>query len=395
MGPSDFRYNPYDDIPTGVEITERHIIPANSPYYIRLNEVPQKTSPSTMQVKEIADIGASVTYGQIFNEVAANPAAGEFWPDCNTGANGDENWNTGLIAFNAADAGKIIEVTYTGTGTLAGVNSNHWPSWYTDRGDGSDGDFVPTGNVTISGVKNYKSVFIKEGVTITIDPYVYIRCQGAFVNEGIVTANAKGMPGGKGGIGSSSSATPGVNGGAGNGGAGGAAAGGSGYYLNGFYYGQDISKAIEYAPVLLLGAGGGGGGAAAGGSGYYLNGFYYGQDISKAIEYAPVLLLGAGGGGGGQGGSTKQGGDGGKGGSCIYIIASEIYNIGNITAKGGNGGAGIGSNSTGGGGGGGGAVIAITNRITGKENIDVSGGVQGGSAVDGEIGIIKIIELGE
>ena len=57
MEPSNFRYNPYDDIPTGVEITERHVIPANSPYYIRLNEVPQKTSPSTMQLKEITNVG--------------------------------------------------------------------------------------------------------------------------------------------------------------------------------------------------------------------------------------------------------------------------------------------------------------------------------------------------
>ncbi len=356
--PSNIRVNPFTS--TGgatnyVELTEKHIIPANSPYVIRLNEVPEKQDPSNMKMVYVDSATGAATENTL-TEVAATPGQGEFRPDYSTNALDDKTWNTGLIEFSASDAGKIVQVTYTGTGTLAGVNSNHWPSWYTDRGDGSDGDFVPTENTTISGVKNYKSVFIKEGVTVTINPYVYIRCQGAFVNEGVITADAKGMPGGKGGIGSSSSSTPGVNGGAGNGGA---------------------------------------GGNSAGGAGYYIDGFNYGKEMIKVVDYTPYVLLGASGGGGGQGGSTKQGGDGGNGGGCIYIMASEVNNIGNITAKGGNGGAGIGSNSTGGGGGGGGAIIAIANRITGKETMDVSGGIQGGSAVNGEIGIIKIIELGE
>lgn len=124
-GPSNYRYEPFSDISSGITLTERHLIPATSPYVVRLNEVPQKNSPSTMTVKEITDVnGETATYGSTFDEVAANPSGNQFWPDYNTGANGNDNWNTGLLQFNSADAGKLIEVSYTGTGTLASVQAN-------------------------------------------------------------------------------------------------------------------------------------------------------------------------------------------------------------------------------------------------------------------------------
>lgn len=374
MEPSDFRYDPYNDIPTGVEITERHIIPANSPYHIRLNEVPQKESPSTITVKEITDVAEIVTYGQTFSEVAANPAAGEFWPDCNTGANGDENWNTGLITFNAADAGKIIEVSYTGTGTLAGVNSNHWPSWYTDRGDGSDGDFVPTENTTISGVKNYKSVFIKEGITVTIDKYTFIKSQGAFVNDGIITGTGKGVEG------SVSTTESGET---------------SGYLTK--------SKA-GLSGTGIGNAGAGGQSGETGGKGRIFI-----EDQLTREQYQEILLfvfngigIGAGGasGGGydGGGGNRRYGGKGGNGGAAIVIVSNSINNKGTIEVNGTNGAAGWGDGSVGGSGGGGagGSIVGIANSIIDKGITSVKGGESEGTKKGGtgEDGIVIWKELG-
>lgn len=380
MEPSDFRYDPYNDIPTGVEITERHIIPANSPYHIRLNEVPQKESPSTITIKEITNISTSVTYGKTFSEVAANPAAGEFWPDCNTGANGDENWNTGLITFNAADAGKIIEVSYTGTGTLAAVNSNHWPSWYTDRGDGSDGDFVPTENTTISGVKNYKSVFIKSGLTITVDKYVLIKCQGAFINNGTITANGKGATGGTGVI---------------------SAENYSGVYGNKGSAGQTASG----------GAGGKAGSSGnnskyTGGAGGYL--LYNNVSVSSVvasglIKNNPDIYCGAGGGSGGCYSTEATSGAGGAGGGCIRITSGSFNNKGTITANGNSGGKAL-TGAGAGGGGGGGCVTVLCKTLTSEGTITVNGGSGGAAAgsatyhgtagASGEAGVKFVKSLG-
>lgn len=59
MKPSDFRYNPFSDVSTAVLATERHLIPSVSPYVVTLNEIPQKTSPSTMTVNEIDATGVA------------------------------------------------------------------------------------------------------------------------------------------------------------------------------------------------------------------------------------------------------------------------------------------------------------------------------------------------
>lgn len=146
--PSNIRVNPFTG--TGgatnyVELAERHVIPAVSPYVIRLNEVPEKQDPSNMKIVYVDSATGAATETAL-TEVAATPGQGEFRPDYSTNALDDKTWNTGLIEFSASDAGKIVQVTYTGTGTLAGVSSNHWPSWYTDRGDGTAGDIVVTKN---------------------------------------------------------------------------------------------------------------------------------------------------------------------------------------------------------------------------------------------------------
>lgn len=342
--PSDYRYNPFSDVSTAILAIERHIIPATSPYVISLNEVPQKNSPSTMTVKEITAVsGDTVTYGSTFAEVSANPASGEFWSDYNTGADGDKGWNTGKLLFAASDAGKLVEVTYTATGTLAGVKSNRFPSWWLDRGDGSDGDFRPTENTTISGLKQYRSVFIPAGVTVSVDKYVRICCQGAFVNIGTISANGQGAAGGT----SGHAGTPGM---AGSGGVGGAR--------------NDIP----------------------GGAGYVV--FDRGLSKDAATSLVADALRGYGYGAGGGSGGTSDAYPGGNGGGSIVIISNSLKNIGVISANGTNG-------VVSAGGGGGGVVVLIANSIIEQGIITVNGGTHGSSGgVDGDSGISIIKELG-
>lgn len=110
MSVSDYRLDPFTGQLNIREITgEEHTVPQNSPYTIRLNEVPYKADPSTLKVK-YKDSSAQLT------EVAAQPEAGQYWPDYLTTA--VKEWNTGTLLFNAADAGKTVLVSYQGMGTL-------------------------------------------------------------------------------------------------------------------------------------------------------------------------------------------------------------------------------------------------------------------------------------
>lgn len=363
--PSNIRVNPFTG--TGgatnyVELTEKHIIPAVSPYVIRLNEVPEKQDPSNMKMVYVNESTGAAT-STTLTEVAATPGQGEFRPDYSTNAMEDKTWNTGLIEFSASDAGKIVQVTYTGTGMLAGVTSNHWPSWYTDRGDGSDGDFVPTGNTTISGVKNYKSVFIKSGLTITVDKYVLIKCQGAFVNKGTITANGKGY----------TSSTPGFtnNGGAGGngyisgGGDNGAAGGLGGCCFNQYLTAAITKDLLEYMKVVGIGTGGGKGGGASGNSGG--SGGTGGGAIvviCGSFSNNSISVNGVRGGDGTSGGSSMTkwytGGGGGGAGGTIVVVANTIIKSGTLSAAGGSGGTSGGSNATSGSSGGTGFVYTKT-----------------------------------
>lgn len=139
----DYRYNAFDDVLEPVAITgETHIIPSNSPYTIRLAEVPQKTTPSSITLT-IAGTAAS--------EVAATPAAGEFWVDYSTGADSDDGWNTGTIQFNSADAGKTVLVNYNGMGTLVSVNTPRNFQLFTSNGTFTVPPFVEKVYVTGCG----------------------------------------------------------------------------------------------------------------------------------------------------------------------------------------------------------------------------------------------------
>ena len=107
----DYRLDPFLNVMDAKKISnESHQIPTQSPYTIRLIEVPQKSDPSSLVVK--------YENGTVLTEVAAQPSQGQYWPDYNTTAHGVTDWNTGTLLFNSADAGKTVTVSYYGTGTL-------------------------------------------------------------------------------------------------------------------------------------------------------------------------------------------------------------------------------------------------------------------------------------
>lgn len=296
-GPSNIRINPFTGdggATTYVNLTETHIIPSTSPFIVRLNEVPEKQDPSNMRCVWVDSTTGEVTANAL-TEVAATPSAGEFRPDYSTKADGNDNWNTGLIEFNSADAGKIVQITYTGMGTLAAVQSNKYPSWYTDRGDGSDGDFIPSENTTIDGIKNYKRVFIKAGVTVKSTEGVIIKVTDNVIIHGTLDANG----------------TAGANSGS---------------------YGTDKGGAGGY-----FGGGGGGadkhydkGGAGGGGGGKFI------AIIAGEINISSEGKVMANGGKGGDSVVGRRcGAGGGGGGGDICLIANTIINNGSVTNEGG------------------------------------------------------------
>ena len=375
--PSNIRINPFvgdGGTTTYINLTETHIIPSVSPYVIRLNEVPEKQDPSNIRAVWVDSSTGDVTASAL-TEVAATPAAGEFRPDYSTKADGNDNWNTGLIEFSAVDAGKIVQISYTGMGTLAAVQSNKYPSWYTDRGDGSDGDFIPDADCAIGGIKNYKRVFIKAGVTVSVNQQLVIKATGSVVIAGTINGNG----------------SPGANG---KGGAGGAR-GGDGGWVDG----NENSNARRDATTGQDGTGGGYGGAgggrnknkgAAGGSSRIRIGIVYG---------------GNGGGGGGAdyvyAGYTSGGGGGG--GYGISIIAPEVALLegSKIAANGGNGENGRSYYTAPGGGGGGGTINIISTTIKNSGDVSAAGGIAGAkghndqtAAANGEAGRITIKQLG-
>lgn len=361
-GPSDIRVNPFNNATNYVNLTERHIVPSVSPFVVRLNEVPEKQDPSNMQMFYVDDTTGQTTETAL-TEVAATPGAGEFRPDYSTNAFDDTSWNTGLIEFSSADAGKIIEVSYTATGTLAGVKTNRYPAWWLDRGDGSDGAFNPTGNTTISGEKNYTSVFIPAGVTVTVQQYAAISCLEAFVNKGTITATGRGADGGAGSRSPGSGGAAGSSGAAGTGGAGGAGKSSAGVH----------------------GADGGAGG------GRIIEGRSATEDVAKLLCVKQLSQIGIGGGGGGGGGCAANwdhqtnGGNGGNGGGQIRITCMDFKNDGSISANGANGVAST-DDGGGGGGGGGGTVLVICNNLVSSGTITVNGGSGGGGHNGGTAG---------
>ncbi|MDH7513558.1 MAG: hypothetical protein QHH14_11490 [Clostridiales bacterium] len=101
------RRNPFTDQENPVEKRETGlIIPTSAPYLVQLLEVPLKELPSSVTVYNVTD-------SQYMTEVTTSPAQGQFRVDYpEPGGEG-----TGLIEFNSADAGKVINISYKGTGS--------------------------------------------------------------------------------------------------------------------------------------------------------------------------------------------------------------------------------------------------------------------------------------
>lgn len=379
--PSDIRHDPFIDVPTSIMLTERHLIPNISPYTIQLNEVPVKNSPTTTIVRVIDIINGSVHYQGDYDEVAATPVEGQFFPDYNTSAY-DSTWNTGTIQFSANDAGKGVEVTYSAKGTLTGVTSAAYPSWWRDRGDGSDGDFYPTGNVTIGGRKNYRSVYIPADVTVTVNGFVDIRCQGMFINEGTINASGGGgQPGQQVKIRKLYGASIGVNGNPGEPAIGGGAGGTAGSSSDSGYYGVSSS-------------------------GVKLGGSRIGSLDAAGILagcYSEEILGGGGGSSPGvysisEEGSTEtlSGAIGGPGGGMIRIVTKTHKNTGTYISTGYSGSSATLDSAiqTGGGGGGGGVVLVVCERNLISGTASIGGGAGGAYGGSGGAGWYRVIELG-
>lgn len=339
---SDYRFDPYNNVIVPFQInSETHVIPSNAPYVIRLNEVPLKESPSSLTVK--------FENNTALTEVSASPAAGQFWPDFNTA---DQNWNTGTLKFNVADAGKVVKVSYKGTGTLAGVKSNRYPSWWLERGDGSLGDKVCTNGEVFEGVYNFKSFTVPIGVTVSINRTAIILCTGAFINKGAVIGYGRGAFGGP--VGSD---------------------GGVGEF-----------------------AGSGGGGLSTSSLTFYYGGSASAATIDYVVRNNTAWMFGGGGSGGNNGlggGNSPSGGPGGAG----IIVRANQASVGTISMDGAGGISATGMKATGASGGGGGAVLVIANIIS-NPSITVAGGGGGAPGSSGSWGTagaagwFKLIELG-
>lgn len=380
--PSNYRYDAYSDIPSNITLTERHLVPAISPYIVTLTEVPVKSAPSTTSARYINDIsGGSAVYGESLTEVSATPVAGQYYPDYHTNADNNENWNTGQILFAAADAGKIVEITYLAKGTLTGVTSAAYPSWWRDRGDGSDGDFYPTGNVTISGRKNYRSVYIPAGVTVSVSGFIDIRCQGMFINAGTINASGGGgLAGQQVKIRNLYGANIGLNGNPGEPAIGGGAGGAAGSSSDSGYYGVNSSGTKIGGSRLSLDAAG------------VLAGCYSEEILGGGGGSSPGVYSIS------EGGSTEtlSGAVGGNGGGMIRIVAKSHKNIGSYISTGLNGTSVTVDSAiqTGGGGGGGGVILVVCERNLNSGSASVGGGAGGSYGGSGGAGWYRVIELG-
>jgi hypothetical protein len=462
---ANYRYSQFTDAENYVsQKGEVHIVPSSSPYIVKLNEVPDKESGITMRLMDLLMVAmtdaaatsitvangswhnagdiitidseqmtVSATSGNTLTvtrgsnstvatthtaftpvyiessmtEVAASPSERQFWPDYSTGADSDSDWNTGTILFNDADAGKIISINYIKTGSVAAANADkNCPPWCYDRGDGSDGDFIPTADCTISGVKNYRNVVIAAGITVTVgsEPLI-LKVQNACYIAGKIDAS--------GGDGSySSGASSYVSGGTGKGGG----ASGSPYSVSSTTDG-DNNTTYTFTGNPDVGTGGGAGGNGYGCSGLhnggksYINGLLVCAEASatpssayqKILQQTLMPLGGAGGAAGSMynnnGISGNSGGAGAGGGGVALFAGDNITNYGTINVA---GGVNSDANSkayvaSGGAGGGLVAIIAKEIFIASTGIIDVSGGDAGdirtvsSSCTDGGAGWYKFI----
>ena len=329
---------------------------------------------------KLADYRRANTAYEI-GDVVACPYHAELMLKCTTAG----TTNAGALDTTNVTEGQALadgSVTWTVVATGSAGDISKYPAWYFNKGNGSDGAFNPTSDITISGEKNYTTVNIPSGVTVTVDPAVKIKCQGAFINNGAITADGKGMVGGEAG----------------------ASAAGDGYTYTTKLNGQGDAGYVSHGGACGTYKGGGGGnvwgGSVAGITPIYATVDGYRSDVKTSGVLA--FTLGSGGTGGGTGaneGTSKA--IGGTGGGGIVIVANTVTNTGTITANGSAGAAGTKNYFSGGGGGGGGTVIVVASSINNTGTVSADGGAGGGvsntnyasAGATGGAGFVLIEEL--
>lgn len=226
-----------------------------------------------------------------------------------------------------------------------------------DLGNGWDGDFVSTGDAIWTTDKNFISLHIQSGHTITVNPDIRIKVQGDAIIDGILNAKGQGYIGGEAtGNGGLSGEGPGGGGGAtvessfitgGGGGAGHLAAGMPGAGNGGGDGGS--SYGFSNLEPIFMGSGGGGAfspvsGGLPGGPGGNGGGIIqlFAKNITINGEINADGLDGGDGVNGGPNGWYYSGGGGAGSGGSIYIKAAETVDIGTnlVHALGGQGGVG-------------------------------------------------------
>jgi len=262
---------------------------------------------------------------------------------------------------------------------------------------GSEGDFAPTVDATLSGAHTFTTFTIPDGVTISGSgsaPLEITVCGEAQIAG---TLTVSGQPGAF----WSTSSTP----------QGGAACCGGGRGGNGSsYYGPAPSgtgsgggaggRSGNQSPYVNGGNGGGGGYATAGYAGFHGGtGASGGAGGGTYGDAAISSLLGGSGGGGGSGGiggnnTHFYGAGGGAGGGVIALesyVGITVQATGAVLADGGKGGASQNVGAAGGGGAGsGGAIVLRAPTVTNAGLVSAVGGdctaINGASATDGDGG---------
>ena len=130
MGSRRWRFNPFTGQVSGATQTEYHVISALSAVAItagiELYEGPLKASTPNVTIKHVTNSDPeSPTYGTTFTEVdrSVSPSTSQYRVDYDSLDSAsllpvEGYYTTGLVEFNGADIGKMVEVTYVGTGSL-------------------------------------------------------------------------------------------------------------------------------------------------------------------------------------------------------------------------------------------------------------------------------------
>lgn len=324
----NWRGDPFDEgTVTPYPKTEYHLVPSNSPYQVQLEEVPLFEESSNVTVTDMGTDGSGST---ALTEMATAPGSDQYRVDYDT------MFASALVQFNAAQASHIVKIEYKGIGSpvLAGSirRMYDYPAILSYFGDGSDGSFTSSGNVTLDGIKQYTDFNLQSGHTITVGSkgYLIILCQGLCIIAGNGTATGKGTAG----VGTASRAGDNgfCGGAAGAGGSTSSVLGGKGgdsYFMPG-------TRKMVAGGVAALSTNGTPGAAAP-------------ADLTELQALVLALtfynLTGA------AGGANHATAVPGSGGGTIVVMASAIMFTGSLVAGGANGATSLDVGSGGGGGG--------------------------------------------